>query len=82
MLGQGQALRKGYWTRQDFLAVANFFTSSPTRQPRMETDSVVYRVGLEGSSLQLEEHQRLGTVGAHGVAHCAQAGRDYLAIRG
>ena len=46
----------------------------------METDSVVYRVGLEGSSLQLEEHQRLGTVGAHGVAHCAQAGRDYLAI--
>eukprot|EP00929_Paragymnodinium_shiwhaense_P078031 TRINITY_DN40355_c0_g1_i1.p1 TRINITY_DN40355_c0_g1~~TRINITY_DN40355_c0_g1_i1.p1 ORF type:complete len:454 (-),score=65.65 TRINITY_DN40355_c0_g1_i1:171-1532(-) len=66
---------------EHYLAVANFFTSSPGRQPRMETDSAVYKVRRKGgTSLQLEEVQRMKTVGAHGVEHFAHKDRHYLAI--
>eukprot|EP00931_Biecheleriopsis_adriatica_P116468 TRINITY_DN92108_c0_g1_i1.p1 TRINITY_DN92108_c0_g1~~TRINITY_DN92108_c0_g1_i1.p1 ORF type:complete len:460 (-),score=89.25 TRINITY_DN92108_c0_g1_i1:70-1413(-) len=66
---------------RDFLVVANFFTSSPGRQPRMETESVLYSAHrAEGLSLKLEEVQRFRTVGAHGVDHFKYDGRHYIAI--
>eukprot|EP00928_Gymnodinium_smaydae_P080735 TRINITY_DN64381_c0_g1_i1.p1 TRINITY_DN64381_c0_g1~~TRINITY_DN64381_c0_g1_i1.p1 ORF type:complete len:401 (-),score=58.87 TRINITY_DN64381_c0_g1_i1:1142-2344(-) len=66
---------------KDFLAVANFFTSSRTQQPRMQTTSAIYEVRLDNKGvLQLQELQRFPTVGAHGVEHCVHSGQDYLAI--
>jgi hypothetical protein len=64
----------------DFLAVANFFTSAPGRQPSMTTDSAVYTATTDGVQLQLTEVQRFRTTGAHGVAHLESGGRHYLAV--
>lgn len=53
---------------QDYLSVANFFTSNPARKPNMETKSVVYRVkSYNQTSLKLKKVQELDSVGAHGV---------------
>eukprot|EP00966_Prymnesium_polylepis_P102990 2385389-Prymnesium_polylepis.1 len=58
---------------RDYIAVANFFTSGPGRQPSMATESAVYCVrGVnEHGRLDLHELQRFPTVGAHGVEHFA-----------
>lgn len=64
----------------DFLAVANFFTSAPGRQPSMTTDSAVYTATTDGVQLQLTEVQRFRTTGAHGVAHLESGGQHYLAV--
>lgn len=67
---------------RDYLSVANFFTSSPKHQPRMQTESVVYSASADPRSgkLALTELQRFPTVGAHGVVHCESAGHHYLAV--
>jgi len=63
---------------QDFLAVANFFSSGPGRRPSMATDSVVYRADVVGGRLALTKHQQFRTTGAHGVAHVAGFGAHLL----
>ena len=76
---------------RDFLAVANFFTSAPGTQPRMETSSVLYEAWLAAGTgfaeaqqpprLELNEVQKFPTVGAHGVCHFhTTEGHDYIAI--
>ena len=61
----------------DYLAVANFFTSSPGRDARMETDSVLYLVQV-ADRLSLREVQRFPTIGAHGVHHFVKDDHTYL----
>ena len=61
---------------QDYLAVANFFTSRPGARPSMETTSVVYKAyatpsyatpsAAAGTKLRLEALQSFTTTGAHG----------------
>ena len=68
---------------QDYLAVANFFTSRPGARPSMETTSVVYKAyatpsyatpsAAAGTKLRLEALQSFTTTGAHGVEHVAAA---------
>ena len=66
---------------KDFLAVANFFTSGPGRQPSMETDSSIFLVrATEDRKLQLTEVQSFRTVGAHGVVHFECSGHHYLSV--
>lgn len=67
---------------QDYLVVANFFTSRPEVQPSMKTDSVVYKATLDQRTrrLKLEEVQRFETVGAHGVDVFDRGGRTYMAV--
>lgn len=66
---------------QDYLCVANFFTSRPGVHASMETDSVVYTADIDGSGqLQLGEVQAFRTTGAHGVVHVARAEQHYLIV--
>ena len=66
---------------RDYLAVANFFTSGPARQPSMVTESTVYEA-VRGpfGELTLREIQAFRTTGAHGVVHLRRAGSHYLAV--
>ena len=65
----------------DFLAVANFFTSGPGRQPSMTTDSVVYKATTaDGGKLHLSQVEGFRTTGAHGVCHLEATGQHYLAV--
>ena len=66
---------------QDYVAVANFFTSSPCKQPRMETESTVYKAVISNTGqLQLTELQRFKMIGAHGVVHCEHHRQHYLSV--
>ena len=64
----------------DYLAVANFFSSSPGRQPSMKTESTIYRAAADGMKLRLTEVQGFLTTGAHGVVHFEHDNRHYLAV--
>lgn len=65
----------------DYLCSANFFTSSPRRQPSMSTDSTVFSVFQNADlSLKLTEVQGFKTTGAHGVMHASAGGFHYLAV--
>lgn len=66
---------------KDYLAVANFFTSSPGRTPNMDTESMIYRAELAADGkLHLDELQGLHTTGAHGVVHLEHEGSHFVAI--
>ena len=67
---------------KDYVASANFFTSSPGRNPSMKTTSVVYRVRKSKNSnkLRFKRINSLQTVGAHGVEFFTRNNESYIAI--
>lgn len=65
---------------QDYVCVANFFSSRPGKRPSMETDSTVYAADVVAGSLKLTFLQGFKTTGAHGVVHLSRRGGHYLVV--
>eukprot|EP00746_Dinoflagellata_sp_MGD_P036491 gnl/MRDRNA2_/MRDRNA2_18753_c0_seq1.p1 gnl/MRDRNA2_/MRDRNA2_18753_c0~~gnl/MRDRNA2_/MRDRNA2_18753_c0_seq1.p1 ORF type:complete len:419 (-),score=48.53 gnl/MRDRNA2_/MRDRNA2_18753_c0_seq1:97-1353(-) len=74
---------------KDYLAVANFFTSGPGKNPSMKTRSAVFEVQNTCKNesrpyckykLQLTQVQSFETKGAHGIAHFEHNDQHYIAV--